>query len=128
MDHQDFKPVVLRRKKTKIENLKAGETTVVRKIDSSNKNTQGTTMGPKAAHDFDPENVTKIATSNHDLKTAIMKARQAKSLTQSQLDGKCNFKKNTVRDYENGTAIIVSKELTLMGRVLGVKLPRPKKK
>jgi ribosome-binding protein aMBF1 (putative translation factor) len=81
----------------------------------------------RGANDFDPENVKKPIMSNKELGSAIQKARTAKNFTQSQLDQMCNFPKNTIKNYEQGKAIVKPNELNKLNRILGVKLPRPKK-
>ena len=125
---QDWTPVVLRREKTKEQRIKDGEFTAVRKPQHV------TSVSKKVANDFDPENIQKVVTSNHDLGRAIQDARAkipsrtdpGRVMTQSELDQICAFPKNTVRDYENGTAKIVPEQLNTLNRVLGVILPRPK--
>ena len=86
--------------------------------------------------DFDPENIKRVITSNHDLGKAIQSARRKKvlnssafavTMTQSELDKACNFPKNTVRAYENGTATVIPEQLNTLNRILCVTLPRPKK-
>lgn len=123
--YQDFKVVTLRRNKTKAEKARAGETDIVRRR-TDNKQS-GATLSQKAAHDFDPENATKIVTSNRDLGIALQKARTALKMSQSDVDKACSFAKNTVRDYENGKAVIVPAQINKMNLILKTKLPRPKK-
>ena len=88
------------------------------------------------ANDFDPAHAApKIQTSTRELGQAIQMARMAKKsasdpekvMTQTELDNLCRFPKNTVRDYENGSAPIIGPQIDAMNRMLGVKLPRPPK-
>lgn len=123
---QDWNEIVLRKKKTKQEQIRDGEVKTVTKKTSNKKNNQ--IIGSRAANDFDPENIEKLVTSNRDLGIAIMNARNAKNMKQSDLDQRCNFPKNTVQNYENGKATVVPSQINTLERVLGVKLPRPKKK
>lgn len=123
---QDWNPVVFRREKTKEQKIKAGEITAVRKQQPSNGH--GTVVSKQMANDFDPENIQGVVTSNHALGKAIQLARSNldRPMTQADLDRACSFPKNTVRDYENGTAKIVPEQLNTLNRILGVVLPRPK--
>jgi putative transcription factor len=81
----------------------------------------------KKPEDFDPSNIQKVNTSSNELGKAISKARTEKKLSQVDLDKKCCFQANTIKNYENGTAIVNSNQITKMNSVLGVVLPRPKK-
>ena len=81
----------------------------------------------KSVDNFDPEHQTNTTVSNKTLASAIQKARAEKKMSQSDLDRKCNFPKNTVRNYENCKAVVKPNELNKLNRVLNVKLPRPKK-
>lgn len=132
-DRQDWEPVILRREKTKEEKIKSGDFTTVRKQQPANGH--ASSVSRQMANDFDPENMQRIVTSNHELGKAIQVARgntksrtdPEKSMTQSELDQACAFPKNTVRDYENGSAKVVPEQLNTLNRVLGVVLPRPPK-
>lgn len=114
MDHQDWQTVVFRK--------------------SDSKETKKTHTAPKPV-DFDPENITKPRLAGNELGRAIQKARSEKknpstgrAYTQSDLDKACNLPKNTVRDYENGTAKYNPDYVNRMAKVLDVVLPRPAKK
>lgn len=124
---QDWNPLVFKREKTKKELIKAGQCESVRR-DINNKNGNDIVIGKKNINDYDPENIDVPVVSNRDLCIALQKARQNKNITQSELDKMCNFPKNTVRDYENGSAIIHVAQIMKMNTALGVKLPRPVKK
>ncbi|VBB17792.1 Multiprotein bridging factor 1 [Yasminevirus sp. GU-2018] len=129
--HQDWDPVILRRKKTDAERIKSGEYETVARKESPNKNS--TQLKRDTLHNFDPESITAPVTSNRDLGLAIQKARCAKikadgkCMNQTDLDHACGFAKNTVRDYENGTAVVKPDDINKMNRALGVVLPRPGK-
>lgn len=70
-----------------------------------------------------------ITTCSRELSIQIQQARCAMqpNVTQKDLDKKCNFPPNTVRDYENGSANVIPKQLTVLSQVLGVQLKRPTK-
>jgi ribosome-binding protein aMBF1 (putative translation factor) len=125
-DYQNWEPSVMRRTRTFDEKKKAGEVITIVKQPVGNK--QGANIvQKKLATDFDPENIKKVPTAGQDLATAIQKARIEKSWSQVELNQKCNFPANTVRDYENRLAVLNTQQLNTMNRILGVKLPRPSK-
>lgn len=123
---QDLKTVVLHRKPTKAEAIRKGNVVTEKKY-SAGTNKQGTTV----ANTIKVENEEiSLPYSTADLGRAIQTARTAKNMKQSDLDKACNFPANTVRNYENGTAIVNQAQITKMERALGsgTKLPRPKPK
>lgn len=125
---QDWDPLVIRRvHKSTDEKLKAGELTKVPK--SQAPNSKASVLSKSVLNDFDPENVTKPATSTREIGLAIQQARMAKSMSQADLDKKCSFPKGTVQAYENGTAIANNAVIAKMETALDARLPRlPKKK
>lgn len=131
--HQDWKPVVINRKSTpttitndtgRSSNETNKSSIVTSRSTGPNKN--DAMLPRKVVKDFDPENMTKPTTSNLELSKAIQTARCAKNMKQTDLDNACSFPKNTVRDYENGSAKINHAQINKMITVLGVTLPRPK--
>eukprot|EP00290_Baffinella_frigidus_P008077 CAMPEP_0180136992 /NCGR_PEP_ID=MMETSP0986-20121125/11895_1 /TAXON_ID=697907 /ORGANISM="non described non described, Strain CCMP2293" /LENGTH=176 /DNA_ID=CAMNT_0022078265 /DNA_START=23 /DNA_END=553 /DNA_ORIENTATION=- len=60
----------------------------------------------------------------HDLKIAIMKARQAKGLSQKDLANSMNMQAQEVQNIENGRTAPTNALIARMDRVLGVRLPR----
>ena len=65
---------------------------------------------------------------DHDFKIALMKARVAKGLKQSELAPKINCKVTVIQDYESGRAVPDNSIIQALERVLQCKLPRQKKK
>jgi putative transcription factor len=128
MSDQDWNTRVLKKdvKLTTDQKLKTGELAKVSRT-GLNKSSGKSILGSKDANDFDPENISKLPTSTLELKHAIQEARKNKKMSQADLDKACNFPRNTIRDYENGKAVLVPDQLNKMNTVLGVKLPRPKK-
>jgi len=120
--NQDWTPTVLVRTKTKTEMMRDGAVQTVRKT-SDNKQTSAP-ANRQMATDFDPENIKAPTKAGSEIKQALQLARQAKKMSQSDLDKACAFPKNTVQNYENGTAVINPEQINKMNRVLGVKLPR----
>lgn len=119
-NHQDFDPVFIHREKTKKEKIKAGECETIRR-DTKNKDPTKI-LSNAQAHDFDPENIKKIPTSNLNIKKALETARRNKNnMTQNELDKICNLPKNTTKSYEDGSAVLNPAVLVKMARALGVK-------
>ena len=65
---------------------------------------------------------------DHEFKIALMKARVAKGLKQSELAPKINCKVTVIQDYEAGKAVPDNSIIQALERVLQCKLPRQKKK
>lgn len=137
---QDWEPVILKKRTPKTTNgaqTKTSNTepkTVLRKASPNNNNAVNL---PKSilyeSTDQDPETLPTVLKTNGNLSTAIRSARNAKimpnglTMTQSELDLASQVPKNTVRDYENGTAVYNAEQVNKIARVLGVTLPRPKR-
>ena len=62
-----------------------------------------------------------------DIRQKILKARNAKGLSQKQLANSINEKQSLIAQYENGTAIPSTDILVKLGKKLGVKLTGRKK-
>ncbi len=129
-NQQDWEPVILRKKPVPGK----GNTEIVSKNATNKHSTQS--VSGKAANDFDPEHIVAPVTSNIDIGKAIASGRSAKMITkngeekpmtQTDLDHACNFPLNTIKTYENGTAVLNRENLTKIERVLGIKIPRPPK-
>jgi len=70
----------------------------------------------------------KHATVSTDLKQAMIKARNAKGLTQKQLAQQLNMQPQVINEYESGKAIPNNAVIAKIERHLGAKLPRAAKK
>ena len=66
----------------------------------------------------------KIST---ELKTAIMKARTAKGLTQKQLAQQLNMQPQVINEYESGKGVPNNAIIAKIEKALGAKLPRVRK-
>lgn len=114
--------------KAAIKNESVTSTSLTKPISHTSKATR------TVLHDFDPENAPSVVYTSNDLSSSIKTARNIKLMpsgevmTQAELDKACGLPKNTVRDYENGTATYNAEHINKIARVLGVNLPRPKKK
>ncbi len=100
--HQDWEPVVLRKKPVMTTTVAAGP---------------GPTKEQKLDRVDEPSSHKKVSGS---MAQAIMKGRMAKNLTQSQLAMQIQQKPNVIQDYEKGKAIPNPKILQDLRRVLGV--------
>lgn len=138
--HQDWEPVVLRKRATttnkKSANDGTGTKTVLRNS-SPNANATNTVKHPKNilndSTNPDPETLPTVLMTNTNLSSAMKTARNSKimpnglPMTQSDLDKASQVPKNTVRDYENGSAIYCADHVNKIARTLNVTLPRPKR-
>jgi len=70
----------------------------------------------------------KHQTVSSDLRTAIMKARAAKGLTQKQLAQSLNLQPAVIAEYERGTAIPNNAVIARIEKAVGARLPRAPKK
>lgn len=109
--HQDWTPVVLKK------------STPVQKKSITPQSEQAI-----RANKIDNGEIT-LPTSTIELRKQIQQARTAKGLTQDKLNVLCNFPKNTVQQYENGSAVVNMGHISKISKILGVKLvaPKPKK-
>jgi ribosome-binding protein aMBF1 (putative translation factor) len=73
-------------------------------------------------NDFENDEKNNIA--DRELARAIQMGRISKNLTQEELNKKCNFPKNTIKDYENCIAIVNTQQLNTLNNILDVVLPR----
>lgn len=65
---------------------------------------------------------------NYAIQKAIMQARMAKKMTQEDLAKQACVTPDIIRKYENGSAIPNNAFIAKLDQILGVKLPRAKKK
>jgi ribosome-binding protein aMBF1 (putative translation factor) len=68
----------------------------------------------------------KLATSTLDIKKSMQEARVSKGWTQDDLAKNCNLPKETIRDYENGKAVVKQVEISKINKALGIQLKKPK--
>jgi len=106
MQHQDWSKRVLRKTESKV---------------YTGSNT------PKVVS-YDPTETKLPVVTTRELGIAIRDARTKKTYSQNDLDIKCCFAKNTIRNYENGTAIVKPEQINIMNKHLDFVLPRPKKR
>ena len=119
VDEQDWTPVGWDKKKDAVK-----KESVVR----PSVNPQGSGQLTKnVREEFDPSKIEAPLKSDLTLGQAIQKARTALGFTQDKLNKDCMFPANTVKTYENGSAVVSPEQINKMEKVLRVKLPRPKK-
>lgn len=118
--HQDWTPVVLKKKTTKKEQIQKGEFNVVRKQGNSNSNSGNN--GPPAykieEEDFKP----KLVTFN--IAQQIIKGRVAKGWNQDTLAKETQLPLNVIKTYEkpNESTVINHQYLQKISRLLGIKI------
>jgi ribosome-binding protein aMBF1 (putative translation factor) len=124
MDHQDLKPVVLKKELTKKEAIKKGYATPEKKI-ASGKNKQNKVDNSLAK--LDKTELPQLTTITHELAKQIQKARTDKKLNQDELAKKSQVPLATLKNYENPNSKVVvqSDVLNKLSRVLGVQLKKP---
>ena len=105
MDHQDWNPVVFKKKTDQKKKTKETQKAVSQK---------GETAG--------------IHVANHDFKKIMMQSRVQKKMTQQELAQSMNIPVTIIRDWESGKVAPSNRQIVILERVLGAKLPRSKKK
>lgn len=114
LDHQDWQPVVLRKKledKRPAEQRAAEGKTVIQYA-SNHKEFQ-----KLDSEDPDAPKVIPLSTAKQ-----IQQARCAKGMTQQQLAQQLAVNQNVIRDYEAGKAIPERNLLNKINRILGVRI------
>ena len=122
INNPDFAPVILKRAIPKSEMIKKGL------VQSEQKKTGGKNVQNKVDVDLrkiENESI-KLPTVSHDMKLAIQQGRQALGITQKELATKTNLPIDVIRNYENGTSIVKQNELSLINKILGLHLKKPK--
>lgn len=119
-NHQDWKPVIIK-KKIKKPNQKK---TVVKKTSTGNKQTKYENKS-KLDEDTGVYETKKVSVN---LSRQIQQARTAKKLTQVELARKTNLPVSIIKNYESGKAIPNQVHISKIGRALGVQLSNKSKK
>jgi ribosome-binding protein aMBF1 (putative translation factor) len=120
MSHQDWVQVKLVKSPKQLIAQGKYTTEAVKRADTSKYQGKNSTKLDNGGDEPD----TKINKVSFELKTKIMKARQAKGLKQDQLAMKLGVSSNVIKNYENGTAFPDSRILQLLSRELGVNLSK----
>lgn len=105
MDHQDWKPIVLR------------------KTEHKSQPPQHST-GYKKLKNLDSDNPEAPKTLGLTVAKRIQQGRVSKNLTQKQLAQKINVKPQVITEYETGKAIPNQTILNKIARTLGIKLKK----
>jgi len=111
-DHQDWKNVIIKKKKTKEEenkqNPKSNQSQTSQKINSIEKKAEeGGTLKHKQI--------------TNELRIQIQQVRNSKGLTQKQLAQKCQLTQQIINDIESGKAIYNHNNITRIKRNLQIK-------
>lgn len=104
MDHQDWTTVTLRKKTLTPQELQKRSQTVAKR-DSSD-------VGRRFAEQDFP----KLRFLTPESRTYLIQARVAQKLSQRDLDIRCAFPANTIRDLESGKLAPTSKHLSALQR------------
>lgn len=99
-------------------------------IKTENKAMTSIKINPNSSKNIKLEEETetfKIQKSGQELGKALMKARMAKGKSQKILANDIKERVQVIQQYESGKAIPNPQIITKLERLLGVKLPRPKK-
>jgi hypothetical protein len=102
MDNQDWTPVVVKKTKPKTE------------IVAKNTNSEYT-LHKKLEND---EIHVKAKMFSHESKQTIIQYRLSNKLSQSEMDSRCNFPRNTIQQLEANKRAPTTKELQMLNRVL----------
>ena len=108
MEHQDYKPVILKsNKKRNISKVKVSQNSVSQKLSKLDNNNG---------------KISKINRVDLNIRKAIQKGRQLKGYTQKQLALFMNVKASFINDYEQGKAIPSKRFLFKLQSILDIKL------
>ena len=117
-DHQDWKPVVIRKN---VNQLKKDNPNKKKKVSSKKPNSNKLETKKIIADDGEINAPDKIS---HSLKIQIQQARVAKGLTQKDLATQLGLQPAIIKEYESGKAIPNGALLGKIGRKLGVKFKK----
>ena len=112
MDHQDWKPVIVRKNKNS-DNDKTGKNTTYK---ASQKQQKDASIEKKAEND-----TLKHKQITLQMRQAIQKARNAKGMTQKELASQCRFPVSVINEIESGKAIYKHQHIEKLKRVLNIK-------
>ena len=111
MDHQDWKPVILRGNPAK---------------NSFQKKEIRQKKDPEAQRLYKLDNeefpTSKIKTTSLEQRKVMIQGRTAKKLTQKELANQTGINIKNIQGYENGKIPINNSEIVKIGKFLGVKL------
>ena len=113
MEHQDWNPTILRNGKS-LQARKSAEQAAKPKISAE------AIRLSKLAND--ETSLKRPKTLSRESRQSMMQLRAQLTLSQRELDARCSFPANTIRDFESGKMTPSSGQLTAIGRVLKVVL------
>ena len=108
MDHQDWKPVILRKNPVRVTNADVmknptAQNTVIKASAAKNKQTLGTKQPTRDVDITDPDYVAKpVKTYDLEFRKRMQQARQEKKLSQKDLAARLNVKPTLISEIESG--------------------------
>lgn len=127
MDHQNWKKQVST-SKHKSHNANLHKKGLLNKNVNTMKKTQNKgNVGGSKMHKLIESETLEIPKVSLELKQTLVKARIDKGLKQKELAQLCGVKVGIIGGYESGKTVPQNKMIARMEKILGVKLPRPKK-
>lgn len=112
-EYQDWEPVVIHGKQSQ------NNTTETKKFKPS--------QISKIEKEMNEDNYT-LPKASFEFKKEFQKARLVKKLSQADVAKSLNIKQNIINEYESGKSVPDNLTIAKLERMLGVKLPRNKKK
>lgn len=116
MDHQDWKPVVL--KKSHAQLKKEGKLNQTKEIIAKNSRPNSNSITPQNAWKLDGEDVAPPKYIPKETSKLIQQARMAQKLSQQDLANKLCVKKNIINDLESGKMILDKQFISKVKKVL----------
>jgi ribosome-binding protein aMBF1 (putative translation factor) len=120
MDGQDWNTVVIHKKKTKKDKTHDGPTVLQKRVTFP-------TFSKKILESDEIHAQEHVSKSMSDqIKTArnAMRKPDGSIVTQSDLNNMCAFPPNTIRDFENGTAVPDPNKVNKLSKILKVQLKK----
>ena len=119
---QDQKPIIIKKRTPHGQKQPKNANTEVKPRYQAGKNIQN-----KSSLDMrkiDNQEI-QLPTASLEMRKLIQQTRSNKNWTQEDLAKNCDLRKETIRDYENGKAIVKKCELVKINRALGLNIKKP---
>lgn len=116
MNHQDWKPVILRKTKEQLQKDRKVQKEKVLNTKRPNSNSISTNLKKLDGDEIKPTKYVPKETAK-----LIQQARTLKKMSQQDLANKLNVKKNIINDLESGKMILNKSFLAKVKRTLGIK-------
>ena len=116
MNHQDWKPVILRKTNTQLKKEEKVKKTTV--LNPKGPNSKKTDINAKK---LDSDEIQPIKFIPKETAKNIQQARIAKKITQQELANRLNVKKTIINDLESGKMILDKSFINKVEKKLGIK-------